>query len=163
MPSVACRVEEALACLAAGRLDAVIADYLLPEGPTLPVLREADRLGVPVVVMTGHPAVIELLDGGKWVLLRKPFGMAELQFALESPLGTPAPVRVASLWQRTAFWGRRPGRRRGADAPCPQHPGMLAGRGVDAAPSGRLHARRTGPSEPGGGTTSSRRACGPAR
>ena len=102
--SVACSVEEALACLAADRPDAVLADYLLPDGPTLPVLREADRLGVPVAVMTGHPAVIELLDGATWPMLRKPFGMAELRLALQTLLGMPAPVRpaVASRLARLA-------------------------------------------------------------
>lgn len=102
--SVACGVEEALACLAADRPDAVLADYLLPDGPTLPVLREADRLGVPVAVMTGHPAVIELLDGGTWPLLRRPFGMAELRLVLQTLLGMPAPVRpaVASRLARSA-------------------------------------------------------------
>ena len=62
--------------------DALLLDYRLPDGTASPVLREADRLGVPVLVISGEPgAVAELAHRGRAVLA-KPFGAAEWRDAL---------------------------------------------------------------------------------
>lgn len=63
-------------------VDALLLDYKLPDGTALAVLREADRLGVPVLVISGDSgAVAELARRGRAVLA-KPFGAAELRDAL---------------------------------------------------------------------------------
>lgn len=58
--------------------DVVLLDCLLPGGGAARVMAEADRLGVPVVLVSGHAGQIGHCGGGARPFLAKPFGIDEL-------------------------------------------------------------------------------------
>lgn len=88
-------VAGALGALVAGEVDAVLSDYHLLDGPAVSVLREAERRGVPALVMTGDRRVSAEVTRRGWPLLAKPFGVAELQRGLGGILEAfvPPPAR----------------------------------------------------------------------
>ena len=77
---------QACSVLLAGGADVLLSDYHLPDGPAAPILHEADRLKVPVLVMTGDPDGLEASAHRDRPSLVKPFGMVELLLALERVL-----------------------------------------------------------------------------
>ena len=81
-------VAGALDLLLAGRPDALLLDWRLPDGAAGSALREADRLEVPALAMTGCPGALAELGRRGRPVLAKPFGMDELRHALARLLGT---------------------------------------------------------------------------
>lgn len=79
--------ERARALLSAGGLDGLVLDWRLADGAAGPVLREADRLGVPVLVVTGDPVAAAELGGRGRRVLAKPFAPSDLRAALDGALG----------------------------------------------------------------------------
>ena len=77
---VACGVSatEAMARIETDRPDLVLLDCLLPSGHAGDVMGLADRLGVPVVLMSGAMDQIDTLSDGSRPFLAKPFAIAAL-------------------------------------------------------------------------------------
>ncbi len=94
----------AQALLREGFFDAVLLDCLLPGGGAARVMVEAEGLGVPVVLTSGHMDQMELRSGGARPFLAKPFSVDELLAILERtqavsrallplpPAGSPEPL-----------------------------------------------------------------------
>lgn len=78
-PDAVASVEEARQRLEAGRYDALLLDFFLPDGTALDVLEAADLPARKVVVVTAHPSP-ELPV--KVALLGKPVALDELWRAL---------------------------------------------------------------------------------
>ncbi|HEY0640071.1 MAG TPA: response regulator transcription factor [Pseudonocardiaceae bacterium] len=81
--AVAADATSGLVLARSGAFDLVLLDLVLGDGDGFTVLRELrrQRTGLPVVVMTGHPAhrdVVACLDGGADDYLVKPFRFEEL-------------------------------------------------------------------------------------
>jgi two-component system response regulator AtoC len=85
---VACAptAEDALECLLGGSIDLVLLDCVLPDGPNWQITLEADRQGIPVVLMTGDSGQAKELTGGARPYLLKPFAMAALIDVIDSAL-----------------------------------------------------------------------------
>jgi DNA-binding response OmpR family regulator len=83
---------EARAALAETRYDLIVLDALVPGEPALALADHAARLGLGVVLMSGHPDGMKLSDGSEYLSLHKPFGQAEIlemaMTALSPPTGT---------------------------------------------------------------------------
>ena len=69
---------DALEALERGTSDLVLLDCLLPGGRAADVIALADRLGVPVVLMSGDIERIDALQDGTRPFLAKPFSMDAL-------------------------------------------------------------------------------------
>lgn len=83
-------VQEAVDQLLSGDIDLVLLDCVLPGGSMWQVMLEADRIGVPVVLMTGDPdQVAEVTDGPRPYIL-KPFSIAELLNVIDAEAGHAA-------------------------------------------------------------------------
>ena len=84
----------ALECLRAGRIDAMLLDCTLPGGLDPHLVPTADELGVPVILMSGHPEPAESAAGIGRPFLLKPFTLARLLTTLERIVDCePHPVR----------------------------------------------------------------------
>jgi len=90
-------VEEALAALDGGSVDAALVDYSLGGGSSEALISALRRLGVPVVVLSGHddPAIvarIETLDIHTRLRKPAPVGvlLTTLRVALQSPSRSPS-------------------------------------------------------------------------
>jgi DNA-binding response OmpR family regulator len=94
-PVCAPSVEAALEQLLAGDIDLVLLDCVLPGGSMWQVMLEADRIGVPVVLMTGDPGQIPEVTGGPRPYILKPFSIAKLLDVIDTQTGLasvgPAP------------------------------------------------------------------------
>jgi YesN/AraC family two-component response regulator len=82
---------EAVACLAQG-VDLVLADYYLPDGHGLQVLKAIREraLRIPVIIMTGYSSddlAIQAFRSGVTDFLKKPFQMKYLRSRLSEILG----------------------------------------------------------------------------
>jgi DNA-binding response OmpR family regulator len=77
-------VEHAVDQLLGGEIDLVLLDCLLPDGPNWQVALEADRQGIPVILMTGDPDQAHGLLGGDRPYLLKPFTLASLIDVIDS-------------------------------------------------------------------------------
>ncbi len=80
---------DAAAALAAAERDRpalALVDAVLPGSPCLQLAAEMRRRGIPVIVMSGAPGVLETLDQRQWPLLAKPFSLAGLLDACRSVL-----------------------------------------------------------------------------
>jgi DNA-binding NtrC family response regulator len=64
---------QARAALARDRFDAVIVDLLLRDERGLHFAEHAVGIGVPVILMSGHPELMKLADDLPYPSLRKPF------------------------------------------------------------------------------------------
>jgi DNA-binding NtrC family response regulator len=73
----------ALECLRAGGIDAMLLDCTLPGGLDPHLVPMADERGVPVVLMSGHPELVERLAGAGRPFLLKPFSLKALLTTLE--------------------------------------------------------------------------------
>jgi DNA-binding NtrC family response regulator len=83
----------ALAAVAASPPDLLITDVVMPDMEGMQLLREINRTlrGLPVIVMSGNPVGVSLLEAtrhfGARATLRKPFSLDELRMALDAALG----------------------------------------------------------------------------
>lgn len=80
--SVAAAIEQ-LQEDAASQIDLVLLDCLLPDGRVTDVLGEADRLAIPVVLISGDPRQAEMVDPTRR-FLAKPFTRETLIAILDS-------------------------------------------------------------------------------
>ena len=74
----------ALERLRAGGIDAMLLDCTLPGGLDPDLVPMADRLGVPVILMSGHPDMAGSIPGAKRPFILKPFNLASLLDAIGS-------------------------------------------------------------------------------
>ena len=74
----------ALEHLRAGGIDAMLLDCTLPGGLDPDLVPMADRLGVPVILMSGHPDMAGCIPGAKRPFILKPFNLASLLDAIGS-------------------------------------------------------------------------------
>ena len=79
-------VSEARACLRTSHIDLGLADWGLPDGYGGAVAEFAEQLGVPAVIMSGHPASADDLAVHSRPHLVKPFRAAELEVTIELTL-----------------------------------------------------------------------------
>ena len=86
-PVCAESVEAAVEQLLGGGIDLVLLDCVLPGGSMWQVLLEADRIGVPVVLMTGDAGQIPEVTGGPRRFILKPFSIAELLDVVDAEVG----------------------------------------------------------------------------
>jgi DNA-binding NtrC family response regulator len=80
-------IEQARECLASEHIDLLLADQILPKGLGRSIAGEALALGIPVILMSGHPKSLEDLRDGPFPVLKKPFPMHELVAAIDRALG----------------------------------------------------------------------------
>lgn len=84
-------VPEAVEQLLTNSIDVVLLDCVLPGGTMWQVMLDADRLGVPVVLMTGDPAQMREIKGGPRPYILKPFSIEQLLDAIDRETGIGAP------------------------------------------------------------------------
>ncbi|HTI80279.1 MAG TPA: response regulator [Acetobacteraceae bacterium] len=82
----------AMDCLRAGGIDAMLLDCTLPGGLDPALVPMADQSGVPVILMSGYPDVMERVPGTGRPYIQKPFSLTVLLDTIER---TVAPTRVA--------------------------------------------------------------------
>ncbi|MGH7043670.1 MAG: response regulator [Acetobacteraceae bacterium] len=80
-------VPEAVDHLLTGSIDLVLLDCVLPGGTMWQVMLDADRLGVPVVLMTGDAGQVREIKGGPRPYLLKPFSIAQLRDMIDQQTG----------------------------------------------------------------------------
>ena len=78
---------EALAQLRGGGIDLMLLDCTLPGGLDDKLLPEADRGGVPVVLMSGDPERMQRIDGRHRPHVVKPFSLTALLEVVEGVIG----------------------------------------------------------------------------
>ena len=83
-------VEAAVEQLLSGDVNLVLLDCVLPGGSMWQVMLEADRIGVPVVLMTGDPGQIAEVAGGPRPYILKPFSISELLDVIDAQTGLTA-------------------------------------------------------------------------
>jgi DNA-binding response OmpR family regulator len=64
-------------CLRAGGIDAILLDCTLPGGLDADLVPMADDSGVPVILMSGHPDMMERVKGPR-ACIQKPFSLTAL-------------------------------------------------------------------------------------
>jgi DNA-binding response OmpR family regulator len=81
----------ALERLRAGGIDAMLLDCTLPGGLDPHLVPTADQSGVPVILMSGHPDMVERVAGARPFIL-KPFSLSALLATIERvvPAGVAA-------------------------------------------------------------------------
>src|SRR5215469_12814623 len=81
----------AIECLRAGGIDAMLLDCTLPGGLDPHLVPMADESGVPVILMSGHPDMMERVPGTPRACIQKPFSLSALLSTIESviPRGGP--------------------------------------------------------------------------
>jgi len=82
--SQAATAAAAMDCLRAGGIDAVLLDCTLPGGLDPHLMPMADQSGVPVILMSGHPDMIDRLAAGARASILKPFSLTALLSTIES-------------------------------------------------------------------------------
>lgn len=83
-------VPEAVEHLLTNSIDLVLLDCVLPGGTMWQVMLDADRLGVPVVLMTGDPGQMREIRGGPRPYILKPFSIAQLLDVIDEQAGAAA-------------------------------------------------------------------------
>jgi DNA-binding response OmpR family regulator len=88
---------EACACLNSSRIGLIVLDRGLPDGRGENLIAMAERIGVPIVAMSGYPDEIRNLEESGRPHLIKPFGvtafLARIELVLNS--GRPEAASVA--------------------------------------------------------------------
>jgi DNA-binding response OmpR family regulator len=74
----------AMACLRAGGIDAMLLDCTLPGGLDPHLVPMADDTGVPVILMSGHPDMMDRVPGVPRACIQKPFSLTALLTTIES-------------------------------------------------------------------------------
>jgi two-component system copper resistance phosphate regulon response regulator CusR len=106
-PVCAQNVEAAVEQLLSGDIDLVLLDCVLPGGSMWQVMLEADRIGVPVVLMTGDPGQVAEVTGGPRPYILKPFSIKKLLDVVDAETGlTVGPAAAEQGPQAVA--GKRP-------------------------------------------------------
>ena len=90
---------EACTCLNSSRIDLVVLDRGLPDGRGENVIALADRIGVPIIAMSGYPDEIRNLEESGRSHLIKPFGVTAFLAKIESVLNSGRP-EAASVLER---------------------------------------------------------------
>ncbi len=85
-------VPEAVEHLLGGDIDLVLLDCVLPGGTMWQVVLDADRLGVPVVLMTGDPGQMREIKGGPRPYMLKPFSIEKLLDVVDAQSGFLPPA-----------------------------------------------------------------------
>lgn len=75
-----------------GNVDAMLLDCTLPGGLDPALVPMADQSGVPVILMSGYPDLMERVPGGNRPAIQKPFSLTALLDTIERAV---APTRVA--------------------------------------------------------------------
>jgi DNA-binding NtrC family response regulator len=76
----------ALQCLRGGGIDAMLLDCTLPGGLDPRLVPEADETGVPIILMSGHPEMLDSVPGAARPFILKPFSLTALLTAVEQVL-----------------------------------------------------------------------------
>lgn len=84
-------VPDAVEHLLGSDIDLVLLDCVLPGGTMWQVVLELDRLGVPIVLMTGDPSQVKEVAGGPRPYILKPFSIAELIDVIDANVGARVP------------------------------------------------------------------------
>ncbi|MGA8196856.1 MAG: response regulator [Acetobacteraceae bacterium] len=84
----------ALECLRAGGIDAVLLDCTLPGGLDPHLVPMADDAGVPIILMSGHPDMMESVPGSGRPFILKPFSLTSLLTTVQRAIES-SPSRVA--------------------------------------------------------------------
>ncbi len=84
-------VPDAVEHLLGSDIDLVLLDCVLPGGTMWQMVLESDRLGVPVVLMTGDPGQMKEVAGGPRPHILKPFSIAELLDVIDANVGVSVP------------------------------------------------------------------------
>ena len=84
----------ALECLRAGGIDAVLLDCTLPGGLDPHLVPMADDAGVPIILMSGHPDIMESVPGSGRPFILKPFSLTSLLTTVQRAIES-SPSRVA--------------------------------------------------------------------
>lgn len=79
----------AIARLRAGGIDAMLLDCTLPGGLDPTLVPMADQSGVPVILMSGHPEMMERVAGAGRPCIQKPFSLTALLTTIERAVATP--------------------------------------------------------------------------
>jgi DNA-binding response OmpR family regulator len=74
----------AIECLQGGGIDAVLLDCTLPGGLDPHLVPMADDFGVPVILMSGHPDMMDRVPGVARPCIQKPFSLTALLETIES-------------------------------------------------------------------------------
>jgi DNA-binding response OmpR family regulator len=74
----------AMQCLKAGGIDAMLLDCTLPGGLDPHLVPMADDSGVPVILMSGHPDMLDKVPGVARPCIQKPFTLTALLATIES-------------------------------------------------------------------------------
>jgi DNA-binding NtrC family response regulator len=84
----------ALECLRGGGIDVMLLDCTLPGGLDPDLVPLADRNGVPVILMSGHPDMARSIPGSVRPFILKPFNLASLLGAIQSAIPTDPAKRA---------------------------------------------------------------------
>jgi DNA-binding response OmpR family regulator len=74
----------AIECLRAGGIDGILLDCTLPGGLDPRLVPLADDVGVPVILMSGHPDMLDRVPGVARPCIQKPFSLTALLATIES-------------------------------------------------------------------------------
>lgn len=74
----------AMECLRAGGVDVMLLDCTLPGGLDPGLVPMADDSGVPVILMSGYPDMLERVPGTERPCIQKPFRLSALLATIES-------------------------------------------------------------------------------
>jgi DNA-binding NtrC family response regulator len=84
---------EARATLEGRDVALVILDVLLPGERGLELADDAAAMGIPVVLMSGHPEFIPIADGSSYPTMRKPFRLDEVGKMVRTMTAAPISQR----------------------------------------------------------------------
>jgi DNA-binding response OmpR family regulator len=93
--SCAVTAAAALERLRAGGIDAMLLDCTLPGGLDPHLVPMADESGVPVILMSGHPEMMESVPGVGRPFILKPFSLTSLLATVQRVIEA-SPSRVTS-------------------------------------------------------------------
>jgi DNA-binding response OmpR family regulator len=83
---------QAIQRLRAGGVDAMLLDCTLPGGLDPGLVPLADDSGIPVILMSGHPDMLERVPGSSRPCIQKPFSLSDLLATLESVVPPTSPA-----------------------------------------------------------------------
>ncbi len=81
----------AMARLRSGGVDAMLLDCTLPGGLDPALVPMADQSGVPVILMSGHPDMMERVPGARRPCIQKPFSLSALLDTIERVVANARP------------------------------------------------------------------------
>ena len=78
IPAAPRRPRPRMECLRSGGIDAILLDCTLPGGLDPRLVPLADDVGVPVILMSGHPDMMDRVPGVERPCIQKPFSLTAL-------------------------------------------------------------------------------------